>query len=414
MIAEEQIDLKPLKTHEFPLAEAKKAFALIVGGSPERRPIGVVLKMEDADGTREESRSVVLSTTRLAKTTPHALAVGMIGAGAFAQSSLLPHIARFARAALVGVSTGNGLNAVNVGKQHGFAFATTDAQEVLDHPEIGTVFIATRHNLHAPYVIGALGAGKHVFVEKPLVLGADELTEVVEAYGKSREQADGPLKSGAAQRGSILMVGFNRRFAPHVVQLKRFLADRQGPLVMNYRVNAGYIPRTHWTQDPKEGGGRIIGEVCHFVDLLQFLSGSAPVKIFAEPITASATSLPDDDSVAITLKFADGSLGIITYLANGDASMPKERLEVTSTGRSAVLDNFQLLTLYQQGKQRTFKLRTVDKGHHSEVTAFLSAVRDGASSPIPFESLVTTSRVTFRILESLRVGAPVELDQERA
>lgn len=414
LIAEEHIDLKPLKTHEFPLAEAKKAFALIVGGSTERRPIGVVLKMEEADGARDESRSVILSSHRVAKTTPHALALGVIGAGAFAQSSLLPHIARFARVALVGVSTGNGLNAVNVGKQYGFSFATTDAQEILKHPEIGTVFIATRHNLHAPYVVSALTAGKHVFVEKPLVLGADELTDVIAAYATSRERDESAARSEATQRGPILMVGFNRRFAPHVVQLKRFLADRQGPLVMNYRVNAGYVPHTHWTQDPKEGGGRIIGEVCHFVDLLQFLSGSVPVKIFAEAITAGATSLPDDDSVAVTLKFADGSLGVITYLANGDASMPKERLEVTSTGRSAVLDNFQMLTLYQQGKRRAFKLRTIDKGHRTEVTTFLNAVRDGAASPIPLESLVATSRVSFRILESLRVGAPVEFEWERA
>jgi polar amino acid transport system substrate-binding protein len=263
-----------------------------------------------------------------------------------------------------------------------------------------------------------LKSGKNVFVEKPLVLNADELNEVIGAYseamGTKTKERSSRKTSDESESGPILMVGFNRRFAPHALQLKRFLADRQGPLMMHYRVNSGYLPRTHWTQDPKEGGGRIIGEVCHFVDFLQFLTGAAPTKIYAEPIAPGLTSLPDDDSVAVTLKFADGSVGVISYGANGDPSMPKERVEVMSTGRSAVLDNFRVLTLFQQGKQRVFKLSAMDKGHRAEIASFLDAVRDGRSSPIPFESLIVTSRVTFRILESLRLGVSISLDQESA
>ena len=416
LIAEEKIDLAPLKTHEFPVSEAKKAFTVIMGKSSERRPIGVVLKYDAGGG--DDARVSVLNPMRLAKESPIALAVGFVGAGAFAQSSLLPHISRFPRVRMVGVSTGNGLNAVNVGRQFGFGLATTDSREIFEHSEIGTVFIATRHNLHAPGVISALRAGKHVFVEKPLAVTPDELVEVIRAYSAARDHHGSARASaqdnGSLQQGSILMVGFNRRFAPHALQLKRFLADAQGPLMMQYRVNAGYLPRTHWTQDPKEGGGRIIGEVCHFVDFFQFLTGAEPVKVFAEPIVPGPTSLPDDDSLAITLKFADGSVGVITYVANGDPLMPKERLEVMSTGRSAVLDNFQILTLFQQGKRRVFKLASVDKGHRSEVTSFLNAVSEGGVSPIPFETLVATSRVTFRVLESLRVGVPLMLVQESA
>ncbi len=405
LLADEKIDLRPLKTHELPVDQAKKAFSLIMGKASGTRAVGVVLKYDEPTSDEKPLRTVGLKQKRTTGAPANPLAIGFVGAGAFAQSSLLPHIARHPGVHMVAVSTGNGLNAMNVGRQFGFGVATTEAREIYESEAIGTVFIATRHNLHAEGVLASLSAGKHVFVEKPLVITHDELASVRDAYDSSRERSE---------RGTLVMVGFNRRFAPHAVQLKRFLADAQGPLVMHYRVNAGYLPRTHWTQDPRVGGGRVIGEVCHFVDFLQFLSGVDPVKIYAEPIIPRGTSLPDDDSLAVTLKFSDGSVGVITYVANGDSSMPKERFEVSTTGRSAVLENFQFLTLHQQGKRRTFKLTAIDKGHRQEVAAFLNAVREGGPSPIAFESLMTTSRVSFRILESLRLGVPLSLNGETA
>ena len=261
------------------------------------------------------------------------------------------------------------------------------------------MFIATRHNLHASLTIDALRAGKKVFVEKPLALTAGELKEIQKAYEFASANGKDPL----------LMVGFNRRFAPQVQHAKRFFENAVGPYVMQYRVNAGFVPRTHWTRDPVEGGGRVLGEVCHFIDLMQYITSSQPAKVFAEALSAASGGTADDDSVVITVKFVHGSVGTITYLANGDGPLPKERLEISSTGRTAVIDNFQRLSLHQNGKKREFKLSSVDKGHREEVRAFLAAVGEGKASPIPFESLVATTRATFKIIESLQVGVPVSL-----
>jgi predicted dehydrogenase len=213
----------------------------------------------------------------------------------------------------------------------------------------------------------------------------------------------------STDRTPMLMVGFNRRFAPHVQHAKRFFENAIGPYVIQYRVSAGAVPRTHWTRDPLEGGGRIIGEVCHFIDLMQYLTASLPAKVYAEPISGGANASPDDDSVVITVKFIDGSVGTISYFANGDAALPKERVEISSTGRSAVIDNFQRLSLYQNGKKREFKLSSIDKGHREEVRRFLAAVQEGHVSPIPFDSLMATTMAALKTVESLQVGVPVEL-----
>jgi polar amino acid transport system substrate-binding protein len=322
-----------------------------------------------------------------------------LGAGSFAQGFLLPHLQRVKDISLVAVCTGNGLNAANAARSFGFQVATTDPKEILGTGSINTVFIAARHNFHAPYTIEALKAGKHVFVEKPLALTADELDAIGRAYQSAARSTKSP----------ILMVGFNRRFAPHVQHVKRFFENAVGPYVIQYRVNAGFIPITHWARDPVEGGGRIVGEVCHFVDLMQYVTGSTPLRVFAEPLSAAAGTMAEDDSIVVTLKFQDGSLGTITYQANGDPSMPKERIEISSTGRSAIIDNFQSLTLHQEGRRRTFKLSAVDKGHREEVRAFLEAIQEGKASPIPFESLRVTTLATFKVQQSLQLGVPVTL-----
>jgi predicted dehydrogenase len=325
--------------------------------------------------------------------------VGFLGAGNFAQGFLLPQIQRAGNTSLVGVCTADGLNATNIARNFGFRFATTDPKEILGQESINTVFIATRHNLHASYVIEALKAGKHVFVEKPLALNAGELKAIQKAYKSVVE----------ARQSPVLMVGFNRRFAPHAQHVKRFFENALEPYSLQYRVNAGFVPRTHWTRDPAEGGGRILGEICHFVDLMLYLTDSIPMRIYAETLSSVGGASTEDDSVAVTLKFRNGSVGTIMYLANGDTSLPKERVEISSTGRTAVIDNFQRLSLSQQGKMREFKLSNIDKGHRDEVRAFLQAIQSGAPSPIPFESLVTTTVATLKILESLQTGVPVAL-----
>ncbi|HEY5615203.1 MAG TPA: Gfo/Idh/MocA family oxidoreductase, partial [Bacteroidota bacterium] len=314
-----------------------------------------------------------------------------------------PHVRRFPGASLVGVCTGNGLNAKNVARSFGFQFATTDANEILVKPDIGTVFVTARHNLHTPFVVGALNTGKNVFVEKPLCVTSDELKEIQAAYNK----VNSSKSSSRNPHSVVVMVGFNRRFSPHAQQVKRFFEDAVGPYAIQYRVNAGYLPATHWTRDPVEGGGRIIGEVCHFVDFMQFITGSVPVKVYAEGLSKSGGGVKDDDSAAVTISFDDGSVGVVSYLANGDTSVPKELIEISSTNRTAVVENFQKLILFQRGKRREFKLSAIDKGHKEEMRQFLVAARDGKPSPISFESAVVTTLTTFKIVESLKSGKPV-------
>ena len=254
----------------------------------------------------------------------------------------------------------------------------------------------------------ALKAGKNVFVEKPLALNGEELNEIQSLYWsltKRRPQSDPAARS---YRSPLFLVGFNRRFAPQVQKAKKFFENAVGPFAIYYRINAGYLSPQHWTQDPLEGGGRIVGEVCHFVDLVCYFADSQPVKVFAEALAGEA-HLRNDDSVVAIIKFENGSVGVITYLANGDQSLPKEYVEIFSTGRTAVIDNFQTLKLYQQGKQTEYRLSSIDKGHREEVRQFLSAVKERTSSPIEFESLVRTTEVTFKILDSLKLGIPVTL-----
>ncbi|MBF8295594.1 MAG: oxidoreductase domain protein [Bacteroidetes bacterium] len=402
LLATRQVNPQSLTTHRFALDDAKAAYALITGVKSKKREhfIGVLLDYGEGESeSLEELPRSVRVTARQGDKGSIVSRVGFIGAGNFAQGFLIPHIERSRSTQLVSVCTGNGLNATNVARTFGFENATSDPSEIIGNESINTVFIATRHNLHASLTIDALRAGKKVFVEKPLALTAGELKEIQKAYESASANGKDPL----------LMVGFNRRFAPQVQHAKRFFENAVGPYVMQYRVSAGFVPRTHWTRDPVEGGGRVLGEVCHFIDLMQYITSSQPAKVFAEALSAASGGTADDDSVVITVKFLDGSVGTITYLANGDGSLPKERLEISSTGRTAVIDNFQRLSLHQNGKKREFKLSSVDKGHREEVRAFLAAIGEGKASPIPFQSLVATTRTTFKIIESLQVGVPVSL-----
>jgi predicted dehydrogenase/threonine dehydrogenase-like Zn-dependent dehydrogenase len=397
LLAECKIDVRKLTTHRFSIDDAEAAYDLVSGKSnAEKRAVGIVL--EYGEEQREEAAKKEV-TRNLIEASKSPLNIGFIGAGTFAQSLLLPSIRSFAGARLTSVCNANGLSAMNIARQFGFQFATTNVEEVFGNSNIGTIFIATRHNLHASLVEAALRSGKNVFVEKPLALSEGELENIIQLY----------RKSGKKNR-KILLVGFNRRFAPFVLQAKEFFSNAIEPFVVQYRINAGRIPRTHWTRDPLEGGGRIIGEVCHFVDLIQDLSSSVPVQVLAVPLGRQGYISQDDDSVCVTIRFENGSVGTINYLANGDSSVPKEHIEIFSTGRTAIIDNFKTLTLYQQGAVKRFRRFSIDKGHRDEVHRFLSVVRDGGSSPIEFESVVAATRTTFAIQRSLDLGIPVQID----
>jgi polar amino acid transport system substrate-binding protein len=289
------------------------------------------------------------------------------------------------------ITTASGISAHDVGKRFGFAYAVSSAEEVLDDADVNLVVVGTRHDLHAELARKALERDKHVFVEKPLALDDEQLESVLEV---------------AAGSNGKLMVGFNRRFSPLAQRAKDFFADRETPLSILYRVNAGRIPKEHWTQDAQEGGGRIVGEVCHFVDLMQFFTGAPPVSVFAESVSAKSSKIVDADSVFITVRFADGSNGSIAYLSEGDRGLAKERVEIFGVGRVFVLDDFRRATLYKDGREEQVTLKAQDKGQQAQVRQVCASVLEGGPAPIAIDELAATSRATFRVLDSLRERQP--------
>jgi polar amino acid transport system substrate-binding protein len=301
---------------------------------------------------------------------------------------LLPHFAAQG-AEFCSVATAGGLTARDVAKQFGFAQCASSSDDVINDEGSALIVIATHHDTHARLAEEALRRGKHVFVEKPLALNDDELDGVI---------------SAAAESAGTLMVGFNRRFSPAAIEADKFFAGRKYPLSILYRVNAGRIPADSWIQDPIEGGGRIIGEVCHFIDLMQFLTGSVTSRVYAEAVSSRSHDISDVDSVFISLKFADGSNGTIAYLAEGDKSIAKERVEIFGGGKTFVIDDFVEMSMHASGKETRTKLSKQDKGQAEEVKRVCDVVLSGGTAPIALDDLAATTRATFRIVESLTVG----------
>jgi predicted dehydrogenase len=283
------------------------------------------------------------------------------------------------------IASSGGISGFHAGRKFGFEDATTDVSSLLTDPSVTTVVIATRHDSHAMLACQALEMGKHVFVEKPLALTPEELERIVKTYAEVSAQDPSPL----------LMVGFNRRFAPHITKMKQLLDRIPQPKSFIMTVNAGEVPPDHWTQDPQIGGGRIIGEGCHFIDLLRFLVGQIIEQVHVEGVGPAAGEAVQADRVTCTLTFVDGSCGTIHYLANGHESFPKERLEVFCAGRILQLNNFRQLRGYGWPGFRSMRLWRQDKGHRAAVAAFLQAIRAGRPSPIPFDELVEVTQVSF-------------------
>lgn len=384
-----RVDVRPLVTHRFHIDEGERAYRLISGETAEPY-LGVVLAY---DTERELSPRVENAARASSSPAAGAVRVGLVGAGSYAQKLLLPSF-KEAGAQFVSVATASGVTARDVGRKYEFARYVSGADEVLEDADVNLVVIATRHDTHARLARRALERGRHVFVEKPLALDDAELDAVLDA--------------ARASEGS-LMVGFNRRFSPHARAAREFFDGRRAPLSILYRVNAGRIPRTHWVQDPREGGGRIRGEVCHFIDLMQFLTGSLTVRVYAERVASRDDSTVDDDSVFVTLRFADGSNGSVAYLAEGDRSLPKERVEIYGEGKTYVIDDFRGASLHAGGRERRTRLRGQDKGQREQARAACAVVREGAPAPHALADLAATTRATFRILDSLRDGEAKEV-----
>jgi predicted dehydrogenase/threonine dehydrogenase-like Zn-dependent dehydrogenase len=392
LLADGKLNVQPLITHRFPIAQARSAYDLITGETGEPS-LGVMI--EYPEKANSDRRSTDLVGPRKPVVGHSSVRVGFIGAGSFALSTLLPAIQHAAGAELIVTAAANGSHARHAAAKFGFRSCTTDENEVINHSDVNTIIIATRHHLHAPQVVAALDAGKHVFCEKPLCLNESELAEIADAHDRQNPPR-------------LLMVGFNRRFAPLAIRMKAFLHDVYEPLALHYRINAGFLPADHWLNDPRQGGGRILGELCHFVDLLSFLAGSAPVEVEARTLVS-----PDryaNDNVLCSLRFLNGSHGAITYVANGDKSFSKERIEVFGGGAVAMLEDFRRLELVRDGKKRVFRsLLRQDKGHRGEWKAFLAAIRNGINSPIPFSEIAATMRTTFALEQSRCLGQPVTI-----
>ncbi|MGH7703158.1 MAG: bi-domain-containing oxidoreductase [Gemmatimonadales bacterium] len=381
LVAARQVEPSRLTTHRFPIQAAEQAYALLSGDAPSP-PGGVLLTYGAGE---PPGRSVTLSHARVRSGT---VGLGFIGAGNFARAVLLPRFARRREAAFVGIATATGLSARTAGAKFGFRYCTSDPARLLQDPDIEAVVIVTRHGSHARLAAEALRAGKAVFLEKPLAIDEAGLEEVISAQRES---------------GGLLTVGFNRRFSGLIRELEQVF-PAETPLALSYRINAGPVPLQSWLHDPVEGGGRIIGEVCHFVDVAQFLTGESPCEVFA---FRAESSTPD--TLTAVLRFDGGSVANIGYFATGDRTFPKERIEVFGGGAVGVVDDFRSLKISRNGRRSGRRRLTQDKGYDQEIQAFLQALRTGGAPPLPIASLVATTRTTFAIVESLSTGRPVRI-----
>ncbi len=374
LLARKQLDVSDLISHRFEIEEAEEAYKTLYQG---QTPLGIVLKFARDIDFQHASQKIVSVNDHHASTS--SLQIGFIGAGNYAVRTLCPAL-KAANAMLNTICSSGGVSAAYAARKFGFAKSTTDLRNVLENKEINTVFIATRHNSHADLVCKALAAHKNVFVEKPLALSLEEVDKIVEQY----EQTE-----------SVLMVGYNRRFSPFVVKMKELLDSTSAPKSFVMTVNAGEIPPDHWTQDLKVGGGRIVGEGCHFIDLLRFLAG-AKIKSY-DFVGFKQGTLGQSDCGSISLIFEDGSFGVIHYLANGHRAFPKERLEVFVEGKTLILNNF--LSLKGLGWQNFSKMRRFrqDKGQRECMKVFCDALTKGGKAPIPFDEIIEVARVTIAL-----------------
>jgi predicted dehydrogenase/threonine dehydrogenase-like Zn-dependent dehydrogenase len=380
LMATGQLNPGRLTTHTFDLADGADAYGLLSGPEPS---LGILLRHPGTEAPRAGVQRLDPHRRRNPLRRGR-VRIGVVGAGVFARTVLLPTLARHAD--ITAVATKTGASARATAERFGATLAATDAEAVIGSDLVDAVVIATRHDLHAPLVIDALRAGKHVFVEKPLSLEHADLAAVRDA---------------AAENPGILMVGFNRRFAPLATALHGAIAGR-GPICLNYRVNAGRLPRSHWTHDAKVGGGRIVGEVCHFVDFASFVCGGQPTVLSACGV--AATSEPLEDEIVATLRFEDGSVASILYSALGDPSLSKERIEVFGEAGACVLDDFSSLSIHRGGSRELIESKR-DKGHAAELRAFVAACRDG-SQPWPIEDMVAVTEATFAIRQAVFGARP--------
>ncbi len=388
LLAAKKLDVASLTTHRFAITQAEEAYALVEGKKPDEHAVGVLFEMTEVPGPLQ--RRIEFPRTFMSRSGK--VGVGLIGAGTFTRATLLPAILGAGDVRLCGISTASGATGEKLGMTAGFAYTTTEWRQLLEDKDVDLIVVATQHRAHAAMVKAALLADKNVFVEKPLCLTRTELAEI---------------ETIAAESGRLLHVGFNRRFAPLVVQMRQHFASVREPLAIAYRINAGYAPPGGPVH---REGGRIIGEVCHFLDTAVYLTGSPILSLHAASTRAGNAALADEDTVALTCQHANGHLTTILYAARGNPLLPKERIEVHGGMRSAVLDDFTSLKLFDGAHARTQRALLQDKGHKAQLQAVVAAIRDRKPAPIALADLVSVTEWTFSAVEQLR--GPSEIDDE--
>lgn len=393
LIAKGQLDVQRLITHRFDINQATEAYELISHGDPSSF-LGVVITYAQNDSVPQ--RKIEMPAYRPLDGAIKA-GLSVLGAGNYAMSTFLPAVEKTGMIQRIGVVSGGGLSARNAAQRFGFQFASSDEEDAFQNEDTGILAVLTRHDQHARQVLKGLELGKAVFCEKPLTINRDKLVQI-----KTRLEE---------HSGDYLTIGYNRRFAPLTQNMKEFFANRSEPMYVHYRVNAGYIPLNHWVHDPAQGGGRWVGEGCHFVDYVINLVGQVPASVYA-------ASMPNkgkyaQDNLTVTLSFEDGSIGVVTYLANGDKSLPKEYCEVFCDGSVARLHDYRSLELTQGGKTRTIKsaLRQ-DKGHQALWEKFVRGYLEKTVPPIPYDQIIGGMKAVFAAIESISSGEKVELDHE--
>ena len=386
LIERGKLQVGPLITHTFPFDQVEKAFEVVVTG--EGGPVGILL--EYPQESEPPAKIVKLTQPQPVAAASGKAGIAFLGAGSFSRTVLLPAIMETSGVNPVAVLSSSGVSATQLAQKYGFGRVSTDSQDVLGDDKVKAIFVVTRHDSHASYVMSALKAGKSVFVEKPLATTVEDTLAICEVQ---RETA------------GMVMVGFNRRFAPQTTKLKKFFGTQHGPMVITVRVNVGPLAK-HWSLDANDGGGRIIGEGCHFVDLIQAIAGSPIVKVFAQSLPVVGERL--EENICATFTMADGSVASLNYNGVGDGTHPKEFIEVFADGKVAVINDFRELTLVGSGKSTTEKSKQ-DKGHKTEISLFVDALNQGKPCPLPFEESVSATLATFAILESCRTGQPIEI-----
>lgn len=385
LVGDGKVQLKPLITHRFEISKADDAYRMMTEGQTPYMGMLITYPLD-------QQQALQPSITVVSDKPTGPLTLGLIGVGNHVKDMLLPQLQSQAAVSIRAVCTACGINAKALGEKLHAGYCTSDSQDVLRDPAINTVLIGTRHDTHGRLVVKALEADKHVFVEKPLCLTEEELDAIHAVY------------CDKAAKGLRLMVGFNRRFSPHAEKAREFFAHRENPLVMWYRINAGKIPAEHWIQDPSVGGGRLIGEACHFVDYMQSVCGARPNSVFARRIGRQSSGITDDQCI-ITLTFEDGSIGSIIYTAGGNSGLAKERFEAHADGKSLTMDDFEETHLYSGSHREVFKTSKRDKGFKTEIAHFVQTVEQGIPCVMSFGEIAAVTRACLLAVRSLQSGS---------